>query len=165
MRGSAAGTFVWLAMATSACGPPPLANTHDSAEALVRGALTALERRDEARLRSLALTEDEFRQHVWRALPAARPERNLPFSYLWSELRQKSEARLRGRLDVHGGRSYELQRFVFTGGATPYPGFTVHRDTLLVVRDSTGGEQQIRLFGSAIESHGAWKVFSFNADD
>jgi hypothetical protein len=164
-RGPASAGLALLFLAVAACGPAPLANTHPSADALAREVLSALAQQDASRLKALALNEEEFRGSVWPALPAARPERNLPFSYVWGELRQKSDARLQDRLAAHRGQSYELREVIFSGGATKYAGFTVHRDALLVVRDSTGVEHQIRPFGSAIEKDGRWKVFSFNADD
>jgi hypothetical protein len=41
----------------------------------------------------------------------------------------------------------------------------VHRDAELVVRDADGATRAVRLFGSLIEQDGAWKVFSYVADD
>jgi hypothetical protein len=164
-RGPALGGLALLLCTTLACSAPPLANTHDSADHLVHDVLAAFERRDDARLRALALTEDEFRQQVWPALPAARPERNLPFEYVWGDLSQKSDNRLRASLNAHGGRPYQLRRYTFSGGITEYAGFRVHRDALLEVGDGAGAELELRLFGSAIEMDGRWKVFSFNTDD
>ena len=165
MRGSAIGGLALLLCAMLACSPPSLADTHDSAESLVREVLAGFARRDDARLRALALTEEEFRRQVWPALPVARPERNLPFSYVWSDLRQKSDNRLRANLGAHGGRVYQFQSVTFSGGVTEYSGFRVLRDALLKVRDSAGAEHEVRLFGSVIEKNRGWKVFSFNADD
>ncbi len=165
LRGPAAGGLALLLFATLACSAPPLANTHGSAENLAREVLAAFDSRDDAGLRALALSEDEFRRHVWPSLPAARPERNLPFSYVWGDLQQKSDTRLRVNLGVHGGRGYQLRSITFSGGITEYSGFRVHRDALLAIRDRAGAEDEIRLFGSAIEMDGAWKVFSFNADN
>ena len=164
-RGPTAGGLALVVAVSLACSPPPLANTYESADQLVRAVLAAFASRDNARLRALALDEEEFRRIVWPALPAARPERNLPFSYVWGDLQQKSDNRLRANLGVHGGRTYRLQSITFSGGVTEYPGFRVHREALLTVRDSAGNEHEIRLFGSAIERVGDWKVFSFNADD
>ena len=165
MRGPALGGLALVLVATVACSPPPLANTHDSADHLVHEVLAAFARRDDARLRALALTEAEFRRQVWPSLPAARPERNLPVDYVWGDLHQKSDNRLRANLSAHGGRSYQLRSITFSSGATEYAGFRVHRDALLAVRDSAGSDHAVRLFGSAIEVGGRWKVFSFNADD
>jgi hypothetical protein len=159
------GGLALLLVATLGCGAAPLARTHDSADSLVRDVLEAFASRDDARLRRLALTEEEFRRYVWPSLPAARPERNLPFSYVWGDLQQKSDSRLRAALAVHGGRPYQLGSITFSGGTTEYPGFRVHRDAVLKVRDRSGVEHEVRLFGSALEMGGAWKVFSFNAQD
>jgi hypothetical protein len=164
-RGPVIGGLAFLLLAAIACGSTPLANAQPTADALAREVLTALARQDPARLESLALNEEEFRRHVWPALPAARPERNLPVSYVWGDLRQKGEMRLRAILGAHSGRRYQLQSVTFSGGMTEYSGFRVHRDALLKVRDSTGADHELRPFGSAIEKDGAWKVFSFNVGD
>jgi hypothetical protein len=165
MRGPALGGLASLLVAALACSPPPLANTHQSADGLVRDVLEAFAARDDRRLRGLALTEEEFRRRVWPSLPAARPERNLPFSYVWGDLQQKSESRLRTVLAVHGGRPYQLAAIRFSGGTTEFAGFRVHRDAVLTVRDSAGARHDLRLFGSVLEIDGAWKVFSYNAAD
>jgi hypothetical protein len=164
-RGPVVGGLAFLAFAAITCGPAPLSNTQPSADALAREVLTALARQDASRLGALALNEEEFRRHVWPALPAARPERNLPFSYVWGDLRQKGEMRLRATLSAHNGRRYLLRGVTFSGGTTEYSGFRVHRAALLKVRDSAGADHELRPFGSAIEKNGAWKVFSFHVDD
>ena len=145
-------------------GPTPLSNTHDSAEALAAAVLDAFAAGDAERLRGLAVSEQEFRQRVWPELPAARPERNLPFSYVWGELRQKSEASLTTLFAQHGGRPYALVAVRF-GATTPYQTFTVRRDARFLVREAGGGERELRLCGSLLEQDGRWKVFSFVVDD
>ena len=99
---------------------PPLANAQTSATALASAVLTGFERRDIVTLRALAVNEQEFRDHVWPELPSARPERNLPFSYVWGDLRQKSEAALAGTLASREGQHYELIAVRFLGGTTQY---------------------------------------------
>ncbi len=127
--------------------------------------LDAVARRDGDALRSLSLSEREFRAHVWPELPASRPERNLPFSFVWGDLRQKSEAGLQSILGNHGGSRYELTRVGFASETTNYPSYVVHRESVLVVRDVAGAEQQLRLCGSMLEKDGQWKVFSYVVDD
>jgi hypothetical protein len=142
---------------------PALANAHASADALAAAILMALANSDRTRLEALALSEQEFRDHVWPELPAARPERNLPFSYVWSDLKQKSEVSLAATLKAHGGQRYTLDTVTFTD-ETPYPGYCVHRDAALRVRDSSGVEMSLRVCGSMIEKAGVWKVFSYVVD-
>src|SRR5687767_6532065 len=148
---------------TIACGPPPLANTHRSPEDLGRAVLDALARRDETALGALALNEQEFRAYVWPSLPAARPERNLPFSYVWGDLRQKSNLSLARTLDRYGGRPQTLRHVTFAG-TTPYGHCTVHRDASVAVDDASGVAQTIRACGSFLEKDGVWKVFSYVVD-
>ena len=150
----------------SSCNSSPLlSNTHPSAEALATAVLSAVERGDITALRGLALSEEEFREHVWPELPAARPERNLPFSYVWGDLRQKSDESLVRTLASHGGRRYALVSVRAAGETTRYPSYTVSRETVLMVRDETGASAELRLFGSTIQKDGAWKVFSYVVDE
>jgi hypothetical protein len=152
----------WVGVA--ACNQlPPLANVHDSPTELAAAILVALANNDRARLDALALNEQEFRDHVWPELPAARPERNLPFSYVWGDLRQKSEVSLAATLKEHAGHRYSLETVMFAG-ETQYLTYTVHRDATLQVNDASGNPVSLRVCGSMIEKAGAWKVFSYVVD-
>jgi hypothetical protein len=158
------GVAIWL-LGIVACGqPPPLADTYPDADSLAGAVLDALARKDRTALEAMALSEQEFRNHVWPELPAAKPERNLPFSYVWGDLRQKSTGALGETLARHGGRRYELVRVDFNG-QTDYPSYRVHREATLHVRDAAGKEQALRVCGSFIEKDEAWKVFSFVVDE
>ena len=148
-----------------ACGSPPLRHTYQSADALARAVLDALQAGDEPALRMLALDETEFRAHVWPGLPAARTERNLPFSYVWGDLKQKSDQSRRAIIAQHRSRRFELIRLTFAQPPVDYPGFRVHREPTLHVCDSSGMAEAVRVSGSFIEMKGAWKVFSFVVDD
>jgi hypothetical protein len=160
------GIGSWLLGALlSACAPLPLTETHSSTESLARAVLDAVERRDSRALQTLALTEQEFRDHVWPELPAARPERNLPFSYVWGDLRQKSDQGLAASIAKYGGRPLELVRIAYEGESTRYGSSLVHRDTVLVVHRRDGVDERVRLYGSTLEKDGAFKVFSYVVDE
>lgn len=152
-----------LILSLAAC-TRPIPNSQASVDALAQAVLDAVAARDEGALRRLALDEQEFRQYVWPELPASRPERNLPFSYVWGDLRTKSEASLAGVLQEHGGRRYQLERVRFGGGVTQYDTSVVHRDSTLEVRGPDGERARIQLFGSVIERAGGFKVFSYVVD-
>lgn len=156
-----------LGILCSGCGPstPLLSNAHPSAEALATAVLAAVERRDIVSLTQLALNEQEFREHVWPELPAARPERNLPFSYVWGDLHQKSESFLAQTIQEHGGRRYTLLGVRFDGESTAYPSYAVYRETVVRVRDESGRNVDLRVFGSSVVKDGHWKVFSYVTDD
>jgi hypothetical protein len=154
-----------VASAGAACSRvPPLADTSASAEDLARAVLEALSGRDRARLDAMALSESEFRDHIWPDLPAARPERNLPFSYVWGDLHQKSRTGLSRTMAAQGGKRYELRRVTFAG-ETPYAHYTVHREAAFEVVDDAGVTGTLRICGSFVEKDGAWKVFSYVVDD
>jgi hypothetical protein len=152
-----------LAIPLAGCGAPP-PHARDSAPALARAVLEAVESSDVDALRNLALGEQDFREHVWPELPAARAERKLPFSYVWGDLHQKSETMLRQMLAAHGGRHYELHDIQFLAGTTPYDSYVVHRESELLVRDGMGKERRLRLFGSVLEKDGRFKIFSYVVD-
>ena len=159
-----------LVIALGVCGGiacssvPPLTDTAGSSEALATAVLDGLARGDRAKLDAMALTEREFRDHVWPDLPAARPERNLPLSYVWGDLHQKSRIGLSQTIARHGGKRHELRRVTF-GGKTQYDLYTVHRDTTFDVVDASGVPETIRVCGSFVEKDGAWKVFSYVVDE
>jgi hypothetical protein len=145
--------------------PPSLDPTFDSPESVARAVLDRFATGDADGLRQLALTEGEFRSRVWPELPASRPERNLPFSYVWGDLSQKSDNSLLTLLARHRGHRFALVRVQF-GSTTPYQSFVVHRATVFTVKDlADGSSQEVRLCGSLIEQGGRWKVFSYVVDD
>jgi len=159
------GVVLLLAMTLGACSRvPPLAVTEDTPEGVARAVLEAVASADRSQLDRLALNEMEFRDHVWPSLPAAREERNLPFSYVWGDLHQKSNASLGRILAHHGRRRYELVKVAFER-TTDYGSYRVHRDSSFVIRTPSGATETVRLCGSMIEQDGAWKVFSYVVDD
>ena len=153
-----------LAVSVTCSRVPPLADTRPSPSSLASAVLDGLARRDRVTLEALALTETEFRDHVWPELPASRPERNLPFSYVWGDLHQKSDLALDGVLSREGGRRYELVDVRFAGDSD-YRTYRVHREATLRVRDASGTELDLPRCGSMLEKGGAWKVFSYVVND
>lgn len=147
------------------CGRvPPLADAQESPEALLTAVLGALASRDTVTLNRLVVSEQEFKDHVWPHLPAARPERNLPFSYVWGDLRQKSQQGMSRTLRDLGGQRLRLVRVSFSD-KTEYPGAVVHRRTVVTVVDDRGYTREVRVCGSLIEQDGRWKVFSYVTGD
>lgn len=153
-------------LGTAACSSaprPPLANAQTSPDALARAVLDSLAAGDRTRLEALALNEQEFAHHVWPHLPAARPERNLPLSYVWGDLHQKSLVQLADSMKRYAGRTYTLDRVTFSG-ETRYPQAVVHRAARLHVRNASGEDDVLRVCGSMIDVGGSWKVFSYVVD-
>jgi hypothetical protein len=135
-----------------------------SVEGLASAVLEALAARDVSQLERLALSQAEFRTLVWPSLPAARPERNLTWDYVWRDLRQKSRSSAAVLLSQHGGRRYTLLRVSHLGDTSTYGAFEVRRATQLSVRTETGQPVALRLFGSTISRNGRTKLFSYVVD-
>lgn len=154
-----------LTISAGACRrQPPLLNSLPSDAGLAVAVLEAIAAKDRGRLEALVLSEAEFRGLVWSELPAARPERNLPFSYVWGDLHQKSQLSLSSMLARHGGQHYVLERVTFAS-VTDYPSYRVHRDATFHVRNSAGESMPLRICGSMLEKAGDWKVFSYVVDE
>jgi hypothetical protein len=164
---------VAVAFVVAACSQPsaptaskaPLSQTFESPEALARAVLDRFAANDRAGLAALALSEQEFRDHVWPELPTSRPERNVPFEYAWGQLKQRSDQYLADLMGRHGGRRLTFLRTAFTGETTQYETFAVRRDSEVVATDETGREWVLRLYGSVMVKDGRYKLFSFVADD
>ncbi len=125
--------------------------------------MRAISTRDRTTLASLALSESEFRKHIWPALPASDSTVGMPLDYVWSDTSQKNENYLAQLVAEHGGRDYRLIAVTFGGETTDYGAFRVHRETTIDVR-GPAGPVTLRLFGSLVESGGRWKVYSFVVD-
>lgn len=164
LRSRSRWLIVGLCLAAAVACNRSLPNSEPSANALALAVLRAVAARDEPALRRLALDEQEFRRHVWPELPASRPERNLPFSYVWGDLKTKSDASLTRMLVTYGGRTYTLDRIRFAGGTTQYRSFVVHRESVLEVHDGEGRPDTLQLLGSVIEQDGRFKIFSYVTD-
>ena len=155
-----------LVLAIAGCGapPPPLANTHPSPEALATAVLDALALNDRDRLAALALNGQEFRDIVWPALPSSRPERGVPVSYAWADLRQKSSNALRRLVAQWGGRRFTLLGVAYDGETTDYGPYLVHRETRLRLLDESGREVEMHFYGSTLVRGDEHRVFSYVVD-
>lgn len=141
-----------------------LDTTFDSPQALAAAVVDAVQRRDREALGRFALSDQEFRRHVWPSLPAARPGRNLTVDYVWNDLAGKSLAYLSSTLNRPLPAGARVENVAFDGETRAYGTFYVHRRSRIVLVDRDGKVVTVRLFGSAIEMDGRFKVFSYVTD-
>lgn len=154
-----------LVLGLAGCdAPPPLANTHPSSEALAAAVLDALADNDRDRLAALALDGQEFRDVVWPELPSSRPERGVPVSYAWADLRQKSSNALSRLVARWGGHRFTLLGVAWDGETTDHGAYLVHRETRLRLLDETGREVEMHFYGSTLVRGDEHKVFSYVVD-
>jgi hypothetical protein len=159
-------SLVWFCALGAACGTPaaPLSDTAPSSLVLAQAVADALYARDRPRLETLALSEAEFRHHIWPKLPASRPEVGMPTDYVWADTSAKSRAYLLKALDEYGGRRMTVEEVTFDRRPTDYGSFRVYPEAHLRLRDGQGLVTSARLFGSMVESGGSWKVYSYIVD-
>ena len=88
----------------------------------------------------------------------------MPVDYLWAETSAKSRGHLARLLGEFGGQVLWVEAVSFGSAATDYGRFRTHAKTLLAARDSDGKTRTVRLFGSMLETHSGWKIFSYIVD-
>ena len=156
----------WLGGWSSFTLPPSpryLANARDSPEAVAQAFLDGLAAREIPAMQRLRITKNEFCWYVWPELPASQLP-NVSCDFAWSQATLNSIAGLAQTLSEFGGRRLELVRLRFAGGDETHPSYVVHYDTRVTVRDESGHEREVKLFGSMLEMNGQYKLSSFVAD-
>lgn len=165
--------LAYLATRQTNAPPPPapattpgtrvLENAQASPEELSRVFLRALAGRDLAVIKSLRLTKEEFCQYIFPELPSSKVP-NLTCDFAWEQATLRSLSGLDKMYTRHQGRKYELVSVRFEKGTESYTSYRVYKETHLTVRDETGAQAEIRLFGSMLEMDGKYKLFSFVSD-
>jgi hypothetical protein len=143
--------------------PRALSYAHPSPETLARQFLKALAAKDLLKLRQMRITKDEFCQLVWPELPSSRIQ-NLSCDFAWDQATLRNEGGLYELLPRHGGKRYELVFIRFPKGVDTYSGYKILKEPQLVIKDESGHQQEVRLFGSMLEMNGQFKLFSFVMD-
>jgi hypothetical protein len=72
------------------------------------------------------------------------------------------------------GKKFSFVKIIFAKGATKYKlvnkplflgnPYTGHEDARVIVKDESGAEQELKLFGGIIEYQGRYKIMSFNVE-
>lgn len=143
--------------------PRYLANASATPEELSRAFLAELEAGDIPSLKRHRITKDEFCWHVWPGLPSSQIP-NLTCDFAWSQATLSSLSGLDSLLARYSGRRFEYVGIRFAGGATDRASFRVLNDSRLTIRDESGVEREMKLFGSMLEMDGRYKLFSHVID-
>lgn len=72
------------------------------------------------------------------------------------------------------GKKFSFVKITFAKGATKYKlvnkplflgkSYTGHEDARVIMKDESGAEQELKLFGGIIEYQGRYKIMSFNVE-
>ena len=142
---------------------PPLKNTAPSIDDLGKQVLEAVEKKNFKALDALRLNEQEYRAYIWPALPISKIKQwQKQYQYVWSDVDTKSKYGLQFMLRKFGGQKLDFVRMRFTENAETYDNCTIHKDARVIVKDSSGAEKELKLFGSVVECSGQFKIMSYN---
>ncbi|HET9253022.1 MAG TPA: hypothetical protein VFP58_12990 [Candidatus Eisenbacteria bacterium] len=113
---------------------------------------------------ALCVTEDEFREILWREFPQSRPATGLTWEDGWRVLNVRLMSGTRDATSDHGGRSYEFVRFERNQPAqdtvTVYKNFKLHHRLVLVARREDGALERMHWLRSVVERKGRFKIYS-----
>jgi hypothetical protein len=150
------------ALAVAGCGQREilLTNTFASPEEVCEKILDALERQDTLSLLQLRLTKFEHDSLLvpQMPLPPLGVERDMGMA--WYLLDQRSTKGIRRALDDYGGQRFSLVKVRFTKPEEKFGYLVAHKGTEVTVRDSTGAEFVLPIFGSILEDNGRFKLVS-----
>ncbi|MEW6130175.1 MAG: hypothetical protein AB1757_24275 [Acidobacteriota bacterium] len=149
--------------ATSQSARRILANAETSPEALCRNLLNALARQDLEALKAMRITKDEFCNYLFPELPSSRLP-NVTCDFVWQQATLKSDGGFYKMYPQHQGKKYAFVALRFAKGQDTYSTYRIHKASLITVRDETGKQQELRLFGSLLEMDGKYKLISFVMD-
>lgn len=130
-----------------------------SAEDVARTYVAALAANDRVALARTLMTRAEFAWLYYPENPISKPPYELPVGIAWFELEGNSLAGMRRALTSYGGRRIALRslecadRPVVQGENRLWTG-------CIVTLTEDGREARLRLFGSILERHGAFKLAS-----
>ena len=121
----------------------------------------ALNRGDTDALHRLRVNREEYLSWIWPEFPAARPPRNFPGDFAWSNLNKQSVLGLEKWLRSYGGKDLTFVDIRFEKPTEKYNGFTLLRGSVLIVSNADGKTFELRNLGSVVEKTGRYKLLSF----
>lgn len=149
----------------AALGGPParLTGGASTAAELVRRFAAALERRDTAALRGLALARSEFAYLYYDTHPMSKPPYDLSPGLMWFQLQGNSSRGLRQLLAKRAGEPLGIVGHRCDAPVRYGPRNRFHGGCVVERRTSAGVVQE-SLFGSILERDGVFKIVSYSND-
>lgn len=149
----------------STLGAPPsrLRGGPTSANELVRRFASALERRDTAALRAMALSRAEFAYLYYDTHPISMPPYDLSPGLMWFQLEGNSAHGLRQLLAKRAGFPLAIVGHACDAPVQQGPRNRFHGGCV-VRRQTPAGIVEESLFGSILERDGIFKIVSYSND-
>jgi len=111
-------------------------------------------------LRSLCVSQDEFRAILWREFPQSRPATGLQWEDAWTFLYARQRAGTNHAMREYGGHPYQFVRFEPGESTGVYKNFKLHSGLVMVTKDDAGGLARWRWLRSVAERRGRFKIYS-----
>jgi|SRR5215831_594433 len=133
---------------------------------LVQQVFTSLERRDERKLKTLAISKPDFKKFIWPSLRhtvVAKLGINADTFYAMSV--NESETGLGSTLKEFGGRKCDvLQVGPITAERHPIrrKRFSAYSGPAVTIRDANGNERTVHVVGGMVELGGVYKVSTYS---
>lgn len=112
---------------------------------------------------AICVSEDEFRDILWREFPQSRPATGLTWLDAWRVLYVRLLSGTRDATGDYGGRYYEFLRWERTDPEDTlavYKNFKLHNKLLLVAHDDEGQIVKMHWLRSVAERKGRFKIYS-----
>lgn len=133
---------------------------------LIQQVFTGLELKDEAQLKSLAISKQDFKKFIWPSVGrtvVAKLGINAETLYAMSV--SESEIGLASILKEFGGRKYELLH-VASLTVERHPirrkKFNAYSGPAVTIRDDAGNERTVHVVGGIVEFGGVYKVSTYS---
>lgn len=153
-----------VSLFVTSCGKEPtlLTGGGSSAEQLVQMALDRLAVPDEAGMDSLTITRFEHDSLLIPEMPIGKaPKEMTDINMAYVMMRRTNMKGLRRAVADYGGNRFEVVKVEFPKQLETYGPFTVYRETVATVRDSTGAEFILPIFGSIVAAQGKFKLAAY----
>jgi hypothetical protein len=138
----------------------PLRGGLRSLDQLGRAICWALHHEDADTLLELAVTDQEFRDILWREFPQSRPATGLTWQDAWGPLAARLGSGCRGAVSDDGGRYLSFVRFERGDTVAAYRNFKLHNGLVLVATNDRGDEERFTWLRSVVERGGRFKIYS-----
>lgn len=147
-------------------GEPPtrLSGGASTASELVRRFASALERRDTAALRAMALSRAEFAYLYYDTHPISRPPYDLSPGLMWFQLEGNSAHGLRQLLAKRAGFRLAIVGHACDAPVPQGPRNRFHGGCVVRRQTPAGDVVEESLFGSILEREGIFKIVSYSND-
>ena len=137
----------------------PFTNGAKSLNELGRRVCRALHRPDYDSLRTLCVSDSEFRVILWPEFPQSRPATGLTWQDAWLFLSARLHAGCSHAVRDHGGHVYEFVGFI-ADSVAHYKNFTLYSQLHMNVRDDEKQAQEWSWLKAIVERKGSFKIYS-----